>query len=91
MNKQAGQQESSDDTGASSWLPGWFKIAVIILTALIMLKVLGLEVFIEIDYGDEPLIAGLTEAETYFIPLGLLLVYFVVAWLWKLLFGRKDV
>jgi len=68
----------------------WVKICVAILVVLIVLKWLGLQIFVRLDFDEEPVLAALTEIETYYIPLGLLLIYLVAAWLWDLLIGPKD-
>ena len=75
---------------APSRITTWVKICAAILAALIVLKWLDLQVFVRLDFDDEPVFAALTEIETYYIPLGLLLVYLVIAWLWDLYFGPKD-
>jgi hypothetical protein len=68
----------------------WVKICVFILVVLIGLKLLGLQIFVRIDFDDKPVLAALTEIETYYLPLGLLLVYMVAAWLWDMFLGPKD-
>ncbi len=79
-------RETRDKSRSSRTLPTWFKVSVGVLVVLVVLKALDLEVFLEIEYDGEPFLAGLTELETYLIPLGLLGVYFVCAWLWHTLF-----
>ncbi len=70
----------------------WFKICVGILLFLIALKFLRLQVIVRVDYDDEPILAALSEIETYYLPLGLLLGYFLATWLWDLFFspGKDD-
>ena len=73
------------------FLPRGFVIFAGVLVALIVLKSLGLQIFIEVEYDGVPFLAGLTELETYLIPLGVLGVYFLWCWLWDKFFGSKDV
>jgi hypothetical protein len=85
------KQEHSDDSRASSkWLPAWFKLSVGILIGLIILKALDLQVFVQIDYDGNAFLTALTEIETYYLPLGLLLVYFLLSWVWSQFFGSKS-
>lgn len=74
----------------AGWLPGWFKACLLILAVLILLKILRLQVFIEVSHEGVPYLAGLTEAETYLIPLGLLLVYILGSWAWNRFFGGRK-
>lgn len=71
-------------------LPGWFKACLLVLALLILLKILQLQVFIEVSRDGVPYLAGLTEAETYVIPLGLLLVYILGSWAWNKYSGSGD-
>ena len=72
------------------FLPRWFVIWAGILVALVVLKSLGLQIYIEFEYDGEPFTAGLTELETYLIPLGLIGVYFLCCWLWDKVFGSRN-
>lgn len=72
-------------------MPRWFVIWAGILVVLIILKSLGLQVYIEFEYDGEPFIAGLTELKTYLIPLGLIGIYFLGCWLWDKFFGSRNV
>lgn len=77
---------------AGSWrLPLWFRLCLLFVGALIALEWLGIEVRLEIQVDGEPIVASLFSIETYFVPLGLLLAYFVGTWLrdW-LLRSRHD-
>ena len=87
MNKQEHPDHSAANT---KWLPAWFKFSVAILIGLIVLKTLGLQVFVQVDYEGNAFLTALTEIETYYIPLGLLLVYFLFSWIWGQLFGSND-
>lgn len=62
-------------------LPLWFKLCLLFVVGLITLDWLGIEVRLEIHIGAEPIVASLFRIETYFVPLGLLLAWFVFAWL----------
>lgn len=72
------------------WMPGWFKACLVVLAVLILLKVLQLQVFVEISIAGIPYLTGLTELETYSIPLGLLLLYILGSWIWKRVFPSRD-
>lgn len=84
------KRRASLEAGAKSRIMAWVKICVFILVVLIGLKLLGLQIFVRIDFDDKPVLAALTEIETYYLPLGLLLVYMVAAWLWDMFLGPKD-
>ena len=71
-------------------LPRWFVIWAGILVALVVFKSLGLQIFIEFEYDGEPFTAGLTELETYLIPLGLIGIYFLWCWLREKIFGSRN-
>ena len=71
-------------------LPVWFKLAVIVLIGLIISKVLGLQVFVEVTFDGIPFLAALTDARIYLIPLLLILIYILSVWIWKKLFGPRD-
>lgn len=77
-------------SSARGWLPGWFRTCLVALVVLIILKVLQLQVFIEISHDGVPFVTGLTDIETYLIPLGLLLVYILSSWAWKKWFGSRG-
>ncbi len=81
--------DNKKHSNISKGLPTWFKLSVLVLIGLITLKTLGLQVFVEIDYDGESFLTALTEIETYYIPLGLLLLYFLTSWLWDWFFGSK--
>ena len=84
------QEHPDNSLRNSKWLPAWFKLSVIILIGLIILKAIGLQIFVQIDYDGNAFLTALTEIETYYIPLGLLLVYFLFSWIWDQFFGSKD-
>ena len=91
MSEDSDRNQRSPPRGVTrSRITTWVKICVAILVVLIVLKWLGLQVFVRLDFDDEPILAALTEIETYYIPLGLLLVYLVAAWIWDLFIGPKD-
>ncbi len=71
-------------------LPTWFKLAAVVLTGLIILKVTGLEVFVEVTYDGNPFLAALTDIRFYFVPLLLILIYILSTWIWKKYFGSDD-
>ena len=71
-------------------VPTWFKVSAAVLVMLIVLKALRLEVFIEIQFDGIPYLTALTEIETWYIPLGLLLVYFLWNWLWSKFFDSRE-
>ncbi len=89
MARYLNHKESIPDSGAKKWAPPWFKVCVVILFLLLILKTLGIQIFVEINFDGKPFITSLTEIETYYIPLGLLLVYFVAAWIWDIFFNSK--
>lgn len=62
-------------------LPLWFKLALSFVAGLLVLDWFGIEVLLEIQVGGESIIASLFRIETYFVPLGLLLAWFVAAWI----------
>ena len=72
------------------WLTHWLKICVALLAALILLRAIGLEIQLEIELGEEPLLASLNELETWILPLGLVLIYLLLAWLWERFFGSRE-
>ena len=71
-------------------LPTWFKVCAAVLVVLIVLKALRLEVFIEIQFDGIPYLTALTAIETWFIPLGLLLIYILGNWLWSKFFDSRE-
>lgn len=72
------------------WLASWLKICAAILVALILLRAAGLEILVEIELGGDPLLATLTELETWLWPLGILFVYLLLARLWDRWFGSHQ-
>ena len=72
------------------WLVSWLRICAAILVTLILLRAAGLEILVEIELGDEPLLAKLTELETWLLPLGLVFVYLLLAWLWDRFAGSRE-
>ena len=91
MAKKPDLHRSSTIKGLLKWTPVWFRISVFILLILITVKILGLQVFIEVSFEGKPFLAALTEIETYIVPLLLLLLYILSVWIWKKIFGRRDV
>ena len=53
-------------------------------------RLIGAPGAIQFELDGIPYRTGLTEIETYFIPLGLVLIYIVFSWAWKRLFGSGD-
>ena len=84
------KRRASPETGARSRITTWVKICVFILVVLIGLKLLGVQIFIEVEFGEKPILAALTEIETYYLPLGLLFFYLLAKWLWDRFLGPKD-
>ncbi len=72
------------------WLANWLKICVALLAALILLRASGLEIQLEIELGEEPLLASLTELDTWLLPLGLVFIYLLLAWLWECFIGSRE-
>ncbi|MEM7561969.1 MAG: hypothetical protein AAF353_02845 [Pseudomonadota bacterium] len=77
------------DPKKKHWLPLWFRIAVPILLLLVILKLYDLQVVVEIDYEEKAFVAALTDIETYYLPLALLLAYFLLAAICKWLFRKR--
>ena len=71
-------------------LPLWFRLAVPVLLLLVFLKVHDLEVVLEIDYEEQAFVAALTDIQTYYVPLVLLLLYLLLSAVWKKYFNRDD-
>lgn len=90
MVENSGKREDPPYRGTVKWIATWIKICVAVLLVLVVAKFLGVQVFVEIELGDEPILAALTDIETYYLPLGLLLVFFLAAWIWNSWFGRGD-
>ncbi len=91
MDENSNHKESRTVNSTKKWIPAWFKVCVVILFILIVLKIMGLQILVEIDFDGKPIITALTDIETYFIPLGLLLVYFVATGIWGKIFNSKDI
>ena len=72
------------------WLPTWFKLSIVVIAALILLKVLQLRIFVEVSFDGVPYLASLTDMKTYFILLGLLLVYILGSWAWNRFFDSGN-
>ena len=91
MDENSNHKESRPENSTKKWMPAWFKVCVVILFFLIVLKTMGLQILVEIDSDGKPFITALTDIEAYYIPLGLLLVYFVATWIWDRFLNSKDV
>ena len=76
--------------GGKPLLPAWFKICALVLIVLVVMKLSELQVFIQFELDGIPYRAGLTEIETYYVPLGLVLVYIILSWVWNRLFGAGN-
>ena len=90
MDKARQRDPASPGNGNSGGIPLWFKLFVVVLIALVISKILGLQVFIEITYDGTPILAALTDARIYFVPLILVLLYILFAWIGKNILGRED-
>ncbi len=88
MSDRSNRTHSKNET--AGWLPLWFKIAVPILLLLVFLKFYDLQVVVEVDYEEKAFVAALTGLETYYLPLALLLLYFLITAIWKLFFGKRK-
>jgi len=86
MENDPPRRQDSPAPGRGKWVPTWFLLFAIALLGLIASKLLGLEVFVEVTFDGIPFVAGLTEVKTYVIPLLLVLIYILFAWLWKKIF-----
>ena len=66
----------------SRWrLPLWFRLALLFVAGLAALHWFGIDVRLEVQVDGKPFVASLLRIETYYVPLGLLLAYFVGAWI----------
>lgn len=88
MKTDPHQEPKSDEN--KPFLPRWFVICVSVLVALVIVKSLGLQIYIEFKLDGEPFVAGLTDIEFYLVPLSLLGVYFLWCWVWDKFFGFRD-
>lgn len=71
-------------------MPTWFKVSAAVVVVLIVLKVLRVRILVEISYDGMPFLAPLTDIKSYFLPLGLLLVYILGSWVWNRYFGSGN-
>ena len=71
-------------------LPLWFRLALLLVAGLVVLDWFGIEIRLEIQVDGEPFVASLFQIETWFVPLGLLLAWFVAAWIRDRLGGSKH-
>lgn len=62
-------------------IPLWFKLFAAALSGLLLAKLLGMQIVIEINYGGRPYLAALTDAGLYFVPLMLVLPYILWCWI----------
>jgi hypothetical protein len=90
MDKDSMREPGSPARKTRKWLPIWFKLAVLVLIGLIVSKTLGLQVFVEVTYDGIPFLAALTDVRIYLVPLLLILIYILSVWIWKKLFGPRD-
>ena len=88
MDEDSGKRGNPRYRDTGKWIATWVKICVAVWIVLVIARALGVQVFVEIELGDEPILTALTEIETYYLPLGLLLVGIVAAWVWGSFFGR---
>jgi len=82
------QDPGSRKTGKG--VPAWFKLFTLALVGLVISKMLGLQVFVEVTYDGIPFLARLTEVKIYLIPLFLILIYILIAWAWKQFFSPGE-
>ncbi len=66
-------------------IPLWFRLFALALSGLVLAKLLGMEVVVEISYDGRPYHAALTDARLYFVPLLLLLLYILCCWIRNLI------
>ena len=71
-------------------IPTWFKVSVLVLVALIGLKNLGLQVYVEVSFDGVPFVTSLMDVDIYLVLLGILLVYILARWLWNRFSGPTD-
>lgn len=91
MSPKPRKDQRPAERRSAAGLPRWFLIWVVILLVLIFLKASGLQIFVSFEYDGIPFVAGLTEIETYLIPLGAVGIYFLLSWLWDKCFGARDI
>ena len=58
----------------------WFRLFALVLAGLVLAKLPGMEVVVEVSYDGKPYHAALTDAGSYFGPLLLVLPY--ILWYW---------
>ena len=90
MDKAKQRDPASPGNGKSGGIPLWFKLFGAVLIALVISKILGLQVFIEISYDGTPFLAALTDVRIYFVPLILVLLYILFVWIGRKILGRED-
>ncbi|MDH3763090.1 MAG: hypothetical protein OEU50_19105 [Gammaproteobacteria bacterium] len=90
MNRDPKRERGLASGKSGKGLPIWFKLAALILPGLIALKAIGIEVLVELTYDGIPFIAALTDIRIYFVPLLLILIYILSAWIWKNFSGSGD-
>ena len=71
-------------------VPLWFKLFALVLIGLVLAKLLSLQVVVEISYDGVPIVAALTDARIYFVPLVLILVYILLIGVRRKLSGPRD-
>ena len=65
-------------SGNKNGLPLWFKLFALVLVGLVISRLLGMQVFVEISYDGLPFFASLTDVRIYFLPLFLILLYIML-------------
>ncbi len=90
MHRDPKREQGSPDGKTGRGLPGWFKLAALVLIGLVIMKATGLEVFVEVTYDGIPFLTTLTDARIYFAPLLLVLIYILSVWIWKKFFDSSD-
>ncbi len=90
MHRDPKHRQGPAENKSGRGVPGWFKLAVLVLVGLIIMKTTGLEVFIEVTYDGIPFLGALTDVRIYFVPLLLVLIYILLTWIWKKFFGSSD-
>ena len=71
-------------------LPLWFKLTLTFVAGLVVLDGIGIEILLEIQIDGESFVASLFRIETYYVPLGLMLAWFVAAWIRAWLSGSRH-
>ena len=88
MSRQA--EKPDEPRGKKPLLPTWFQVSAAVVVAVIVLEALQVRIFVEVSFDGVPYFASLTDIRTWFVPLGLLLVYILGSWAWNRYFGSGN-